>query len=382
MYFPIKLKGHLRLMESEFEPNHDLPKSEPVLEVVEGDAKEPASETSIVSNAFEKVLEKVEEPTRYIETEAPPYKNRAFIGVVCLVAGIFAGRMTIQPKVETKIVEKEKPVLVTQQSSPEPTPKVDNAFRDLSNLGDFDPWQPLNGGFPLPPKSTQANIVARSGGVSPVYAAPPPGLSGKITPLDPTDFSGSLPNIGGPNGSATNLPVQPVPGGKPNGNAQIVDGGNSAPTGKEHYVAMSMDGPDPEKGQNSISAIASAFGGSVRTFSHMTENGTVEARGVLVIVPAAKFEDAKSRIEALGGASIDSSYDGLASDRQSQIQSLFVSRLAKLQDKRKDLLVDFLDDAQPVKQINEAIDTETRAVSATRLPGRMGGMAVFLVMLK
>jgi hypothetical protein len=56
--------------------------------------------------------------------------------------------------------------------------------------------------------------------------------------------------------------------------------------------------------------------------------------------------------------------------------------LAKLKEKKKDLLVDFLDDAQPVKQINEAIDIETRAVSATRLAGGLAGKAVIRVQLK
>ena len=38
--------------------------------------------------------------------------------------------------------------------------------------------------------------------------------------------------------------------------------------------------------------------------------------------------------------------------------------------------------AQPVKQIIEAIDMESRAVSATRLPGGLSGKAVFRILLK
>ena len=384
MFFPIKLKGQLRLMESDLEPTHDLTKTEPILEVVEGDAKEKESDRSIVPNAFESVLEKYEEQPKYIETEAPVYKNRAFIGVICLIAGIAAGRLTMQPKIETRVITKEAPVVAAATNTPVEPPKVDDAFRELSSLAEFDPWEPMNGGFPLPPKSTQATIVGRSGGGVPSFSGPAPsGLSGRITPLDPGDFAGTLPNIGGPAGATTNLPTEPVPGGAPaGGNAKVVDGGQPISGGKEHYVSISMNGPDPEKGQGSISGIASSFGGSARTFTHMAEDGTVEARGVLVIVPAAKFEEAKAKIEGLGGATIDTSYDGLASDRQSQIQAMFVSRLAKLRDRQKDLLVDFLDDAQPVKIINEAIDNESRAVSATRLPGGMSGKAVFRVILK
>ena len=361
------------------EPTHGLPASEPVLEIVEGDAKEPEVDKSIVPNAFEAVLEKYDSPPKLEEKEAPPYKNRAFIAVIFLVVGIVAGRLTTQPQIINRVVEKDRPVLVptpTESKTPE-APKVDKAFRDLATLNDFDPWQPLNGGFPLPPKSTQANIVSRSGGLGAASVPQPSGLSGKISPLDPSDIGATLPPVG--TDGAIKMPQNPLPGGvtdkQGTGNAAIV-------AGKEQYVSMSLDGPEPEKGQNSIASIASALGGTARAYSHMAEDGTVEYRGVIVILPAGKFEDAKAKISALGGASVESSYEGLASDRQTQIQSPFVSRLAKLQAKRKDLLVDFLDDAQPVKQINEAIDLETRAVSATRLPGNLSGKAVFRITLK
>lgn len=383
MFFPIKLKGHLRLMESDFEPTHDTPEIEPVLEVVEGDASKQEADRSIVPNAFESVLAQYEEHPKELDKEAPPYKNRAFIAVLCLVAGIFAGRLTTQPKIETRVIEKEKPVLVASNPTTPEAPKVDNPFRELNNLKDFDPWQPMNGGFPLPPKQTQANIVSRSGG--PSNYTPPP-LGGRIEPMDPGDIGmGPLPDVG--TKGAPNLPDNPLPGGgdanTSKGEAKIVDGGKPAvASGKERYVSMSMNGPDPVKGQNSIASIASAMGGVARTYSHMAEDGTLESQGVLIIIPAAKYEEAKGKIEALGGASVEGNYEGLASEQSSRIQGMFSVRLAKLKEKKKDLLVDFLDDAQPVKQINEAIDLETRAVSATHLPSGLAGKVVIRVQLK
>ena len=114
----------------------------------------------------------------------------------------------------------------------------------------------------------------------------------------------------------------------------------------------------------------------------MAEDGTIEAQGVLLIIPASKYELAKTKIEGLGGATIDANVDGIASGEQSKIQGQFSARLSKLRDKHKDLLVDFLDDAQPVKQIKEAIDFEARAVSATRLPAGLSGKTVIRVLLK
>lgn len=371
-------------MESDLEKQHEIAQTEPVLEVVEGDAKDDSSEHSIVPNAFESVLEKVDEERKYVETEAPPYKNRAFIGIVCLVVGIIAGRLTTQPKIEKVVVEKEKPIAAVTPPASEPVktpdvPKVDKPFREFLNLGEFDPWQPMNGGFPLPPKDTQAKIVGRSGSPVPNGGGEiPTGLSGHITPMDPGEIGGPLPNLNG-----GELPAAT------GDTANEADKGNSGKattpaqtSGQERYVSISMNGPEPTKGQASIEGMASALGGTSRTFTHMAEDGTVEAQCILVIIPAAKFNDAKAKIEALGGASVDATFEGNASDQQNRIQSPYITRLAKLRDKRKDLLVDFLDDAPVVKQINEAIDFETRAVSATRLPSGLAGKAVIQVRLK
>ncbi len=390
MFFPIKLKGHLRLIESEPEPMHDSDSNEPILEIIEGDVSAPTAETSIVPNAFESVIAKYDEnqPPKYVEPEAPAYKNRALIAAVCIVGGILAGRYTTQPKVETVVVNKDRPVLVANQNPTAPAPKVDNAFRDLNDLKDFDPWQPMNGGFPLPPKETQANIVSRSGAPSTEFRpTAPPRMRGDITPMDPTEVAGPLPDV---NGKGIMLPENPVPGGgttpkpKPgqDGHSPVAPAPKDEPAGKERYVAMSVTGPDPIQGQSSLVGLASSLGGSARTFSHMKDDGTAEAQGVLLIIPASKYEQAKSKIEALGGASIETDVEGNASSEQSKIQSIFIARLTKLKDKLKDLLVDYLEDATSVKQAKEAIDLETRAVSATRLPGNLSGKVVIRVMLK
>lgn len=365
-------------MESDLEPTPDFHESEPKLEIVEGDAQEASSNTAIIPNAFESVLEKAEQERNPVDREDPPYKNRALIGVACLVVGIFAGRLTTQPKVETKYIEKEVPV-VQKETTTAPTaapvvPKVDKAFRELNDVNEFDPWEPMNGGFPMPPKDTQASIVGRSG--TNFSQQVPPSLQGNITPVDPGEISGPLPAANGA-GTSNPLPQNPQPGGKPTegtGSAKI-----SAP---ERYISIAMNGPEPTKGQASVAAIASALGGSSRTFTHMNEDATLDSQGILIIVPSTKLDEAKQKIEALGGATVDGSVEGNVADQQSRIQAAFVTRLAKLRAKQKDLLVDFLDDAPIVKQFNEAIDFETRAVSATRLPGNLAGKSVIRVLLK
>ncbi|MBS1728780.1 MAG: hypothetical protein JST51_18840 [Armatimonadetes bacterium] len=372
-------------MESDREISHEHEASEPILQVVEGDAQEPVDIVEAEPSAFDSVMAQQGKPAKSVEPEIPVYKNRAFIAAICLIGGALAGRIaTSSPKTETKVVPQPAPAAAksTPTTPTEAPQSVDATFHAIDNLNDFDPWQPLDQGLPLPPKETQAKVIERSTVVAstapatnakPNFSPAPPSIGGHIVPLDPGDI-GPLPEVG--RHDAIDLPSDPVPGGQPDANAKPTAAGN------EHYLSISMNGPEPVKGQEQISGIASSLGGTARTFTHMKLDSTVEAQGVLVIVPAAKFAEAQKRIEALGGASIDSVYNGPATDRQSELQSTFSTRLSKLQDRRKDLLVQFLDDAQPVKQINEAIDFETRAVAATRLSGDMSGKAVILVRLK
>ena len=370
-------------MESELNPMHNSDSEEPNLTVVEGESSvDIPAESSIVPNAFETVLAQYDEAKapKYVEPEAPAYKNRAFIAAICIVGGIVAGRLTTQPKVETRIVTKDAPITAAQGTSVASIPKVDNAFRDLEDLKDFDPWQPMNGGFPLPPKATQANIVSRGGSSN--FEPAPPSLQGNITPMNPNDVVGPLPQVGGP---GISLPANPEPGGKTsteNGKVVLVEATSKTDLGREKYISMNVSGSDPVQGQSSLTKLAASLGGSARTFSHMLEDGTAESQGVLLIIPASKFETARTKIEALGGATIDANVDGIASGEQTRIQSIFTARLTRLREKQKDLLVDFLEDAQPVKQVKEAIDLESRAVAATRLPGGLAGKVVIRVMLK
>ena len=317
-------------MESDREPMHDSDATEPILTVVDGDeaGRELAvpTETAIVPDAFETVLAKYDEnqPPKYVEPEAPAYKNRAFIAAICIIGGIVAGRLTTQPKVETRIVTKDRPVLVASENSSVKAPQLNNAFRDLADLKEFDPWQPMNGGFPLPPKSTQANIVSRSSSSNANFSPAPPSLRGSIEPMNPNEVFGPLPKTGAP-GIA--LPTNPEPGGKTpaktstdGGKTSVVGANKSDAVGKERYVSMSVSGPEPSQGQASIAGIASAVGGSTRKFSHMNEDGSVEAQGVLVIIPASQFEAVKTKIEALGGASVESNIEGNASTGDHQQQ--------------------------------------------------------------
>lgn len=367
---------------------------QPKLDIVEGyglastEAEPVAPERAIVPDAFEQVLARVEaeEGPVYVSVQEPVYKSRPLIAALFMIGGLALGRYTMEPKVETRVVEKIVPAAAT--SKPEvPLVAVNNPFRKLATTGEFDPWMPLNGGFPIPPPQTQGKLLERpNGSFNPEdYSAPAPmrGQVGGMIPFDPGAPITSGPGLPNANGSDAE-PGTENGQGLPDANGKKPTEGTK-PTQKlasEKYVSMSVTGPEPTSGQSRILGIASANGGTGRSFTHMTEEGSVEAQGVLIIVPASAADKVQSAIEAMGGASVEATNSGNAGAFQGSISGIFNARLKKLREKKDELLKDFEEAAQPVKQIIEAIDMESRAVSATRLPGGLSGKAVFRVLLK
>ena len=369
---------------------------QPQLDIVEGlnlastEAEPVAPERAIVPDAFEQVLARIEaeEGPVYVSVPEPVYKSRPLIAALFMIGGLALGRLTMEPQVVTKVVEKIVPAAAT--AKPEvPMLAVANPFRKLATTGEFDPWMPLNGGFPIPPPQTQGKLLERpaGSGFNPEDFSAPPRMSGSVgtggmIPFDP----GAPLKQGGPGlPDATGTAVTPGPDQQlpdPNGKKPSEGEKPANKVASEKYVSMSLSGPEPSSGQSRILGIASANGGTGRSFTHMTEEGSVEAQGVLIIVPATAAEKVQNAIEALGGASVEASYSGNAGAHQGSVSGMFNTRLKKLREKKEELLKDFEEAAQPVKQIIEAIDMESRAVSATRLPGGLSGKAVFRILLK
>lgn len=384
MIFPIQLRGLKDLNDSGWEAPEGSNSAQPQLELVEGaglastEAEPIAPERAIVPDAFEQVLARIEaeQGPVYVSVQEPIYKSRPLIAALFMIGGLALGRLTMEPQIVTKVVEKVVPSAAAKPQVP--SVAVANPFRKLATTGEFDPWMPLNGGFPVPPPQTQGKLLERpAGGFNPEdFGSPVPmkGQVGGMLPFDPgapLKPGGELPNAAG----ATPESGQQLPtttgGDKP-----------ASKVASERYVSLTLNGPEPSSGQSRILGIASANGGTGRGFTHMTEEGSVEAQGVLIIVPASAAEKVQNAIEALGGASVEASFNGNASAHQGAISGAFNARLKQLKDKKEELLKDFEEGAQPVKQIIEAIDMESRAVSATRLPGGLSGKAVFRILLK
>jgi hypothetical protein len=394
LIFPIQLRGLKDLNDSGWQAPEGSNKEQPQLELIEGsnlasaEAEPIAPERAIIPDAFEQVLARIEaeQGPVYVAVQEPIYKSRPLIAALFMIGGLALGRLTMEPQIVTKYIEKVVPAAATAKTEV-PLLAVSNPFRKLATTGEFDPWKPLNGGFPIPPPQTQGKLLDRpSGSFNPEDFSSPNPIRGQVGGMLPFDPGAPLkPGVGLPDANGNT----PEPGVDPN--QGLPDANGKKPTegdkpvnkvASEKYVLMSLSGPEPSSGQSKILGIASANGGTGRSFSHMTEEGSIEAQGVLIIVPASAADKVQSAIEALGGASVEATNTGNASAFQGSISGIFNTRLKKLRDKKEELLKDFEEDAQPVKQIIEAIDMESRAVSATRLPGGLSGKAVFRILLK
>lgn len=330
----------------------------------------------ITPNAFEEVMAREKESQPSPE---PFYKNRAFIAAICVIGGVTLGKLTTETKVVEKVVE-PKQSLTAIKSETDPKNLI---FRNLRSVSEFDPWDPMNGGFPLPPQVTQARLIESYTApipseerVASTIPKPLPGgfnATGDIIPIDP---GVSLPPING-----DRFPRLPKTGPQA-GDGTSIQSGSNVPLSSEKYVSMVGTSTDPEQAVNKVLGFANASGGYGRTFAHMTEEGSVESYGAILVIPASKFESVKTQILGAGEVKIDGTLAGDPKEHQGAIQGIFNARLARLRDRRKELLVDFLEDAQPVKLINDAIDQESRALQATRLSGKTSGKVAIRIMFK
>ena len=99
------------------------------------------------------------------------------------------------------------------------------------------------------------------------------------------------------------------------------------------------------------------------------------------------MDKALSDIRKLGQVTAEDKSEGTVKSRQSRLSAIFNSRLTTLRKRREELLIQFLEDADPIKTIDAAIDREARAIQAVfadkralmlRRLGEMGITAAWL----
>ncbi len=274
--------------------------------------------------------------------------------------------------------------------------------RNLKTLDEWDALDPFAGGFPLPPSDWTPPLLALNppipAPVAPLASgdagsAPPRALGGDG--FAPERSAGRMrpPSLTGP--MAVLPPMSPgvVPGGVvPEGQTPADPKATNDPTAGPaatpvppagaQLVLGTLTGVDLEAGQRSVAALAARHAGAARTFTHMDADGNVEAQGVVLLVAPSDVPKVVAEIKRLGDFSVEDESRGSKASRQSKLSGTLSARLSLLRRKREELLVQFLEDADPVKNIEAAIDKEARAVGAVRLTGAADRLAAIRVLLK
>ena len=360
----------------------------PVNRVISSQPVKNTTPEPINPNAFEEVMSREEEARGPLLE--PFYRHRLFIAMGCLLAGVIAGKYVAdsgpsanKPNWQTSSVaspETNVPIdggVFNQVDGAMKAAKMPDKsavayqikFRELNSVEEYDPWKPLNGGFPLPPTAIQAKMVERMANAQGSSIPKPLNgefksfgvtASGEVVPLDPAT-SQQLPDIRGVKQTGNSKPVLSQKPGMVNSSTAVESSDN------EVYLAIKCNADDPKAASIRASIVANSMGGSGRIFEHVVESGDVELHGAFLLFPANKLETVKDELGKLGSLESDRAQTGNLNDFQVQIQSPFVARLTQLRERRKELLVDFLDDAQPVKLIDEAIEQEGKAILATQL---------------
>jgi len=380
--------------------DQQLPKAEPSVQTDSGASSNASGVSEKGSGAEPNLGEKAKgfspfgqpnEPYRPEEsTEERWYLNRAFIAAACIFVGVLIGKLVqdrpVQPVLAAAVqyqADRESAAIDLDPRKPKPAdsgePLVKIPFRKLAAADDFDPIDPLKGGFPIPPKKVEEKLV--SGGqvrvIPPADLARLPGpmlepLEGELPPFDPTTGN-----------------TQPAPSGNGKGLPSLA--GSEQATNATRPVAVDLELPFAVGGASApsadgivsrLNAIAAANGGKARSFDHMNLGGAVEGRAVLIVVPIENYARAESAARKVSGVSLDQSGRLSEGSRQARLSASFKTRLEELQQKRKELLVEFLEDSPVVKDIDVAIVAEARAVSASRLGGESNRQGAILVIVR
>lgn len=328
--------------------------------MTEDSSPEPTIETSHTPDpglqAFTSVMTEVKSADQY--PKEPWYTSRGIIAIVCLGCGAFLGwtfaglkQVPIPPDFKTK------PAIVKQTDPPKPTisletpkPKEEDLdpSEDIRNYLSSDGTSPEAGNTP---SETNPKPSDPPGPMDPFQGGSMPApLTGELPPM-PTD---GLPNPNGSQGAIVSST-----------DTSLVTGTITADT-----VGFAAK----------LQSIARSHGGNARAFDHMGLNGQVESRGVLIIVPAAKLAAAVKALQSSGVKT--SPWEGSAASRQQQLRSRFTERLDELTDQKKKLLVDWQEGAQPVKEVEAAMEAEARAIAALRLGPGSEKFGLALVMVK
>jgi hypothetical protein len=274
------------------------------------------------------IFPKTEEKPKHKGTLAGPKALLlgAVLGLVVGGAGVLAFMRTPKPAPEFPPISRPTDTVVSNQFSAQPTVMLTPAEPDWMTRA-------IKGALTTP------SIKGATTGLQPnSQSAPQSAPLRNVEP--PASMPGGLVTSGPPPGNMSLAPVKPPP----------------PPISSEvQLVKLDVYDGNPVLDAGTVESFAKSLGASVRQLSDFKDSEGREADALLILIPEDKLPALVKYIEEKQPNILDSSWQGDADARQSRLFDEPQRQLDVMERKRKELLLKFLEDATPVKVVDEAI---------------------------
>lgn len=138
---------------------------------------------------------------------------------------------------------------------------------------------------------------------------------------------------------------------------------------REHFDAL----------QGRMSTFARDAGGSSRPFVDYRAGQPQQSRGLLVVVPNDRLEEAFLEIVRVGSIAARDSWRGTAAGRRTRLAGDLLDQRDVLEKRRQELLVRWLEDAEPVRRVDEELAEVRRSLAEVELSRDTDAQAVIKI---
>jgi hypothetical protein len=131
---------------------------------------------------------------------------------------------------------------------------------------------------------------------------------------------------------------------------------------KSTLVTVNQLANDRQAAADDLIAYVQKIGGKAQPLTEQGSEGKPEVKGVLATVPEGVVKDLLKHVSDAGAVVDKQTWTGSSNDRKAKLVEDAQSRIASLKKLREALLVTYLEDAQPVKDVDEEIAKATKGL--------------------
>jgi|GEM_PF-4948120 len=158
------------------------------------------------------------------------------------------------------------------------------------------------------------------------------------------------------------------------------DGVKGSGKGKASLVNVKQTTNDAQQSARELVAYAARLGGKASQLTEKGADNRPEVKGVLATIPGDKVQQMLKFAAELGAVVEKQSWAGSGNDRKERLQDQEKSRLDSLKRLREALLATYLEDAQPVKEVDEEIAKAQETLKEIKTESGGDKMAVVRIM--